>query len=152
MRKPQLTALSLKQPWATLLVHGLKSIEVRKWPTTQRGNVLIHAAKVADDRPEAWKHVPPDLQEIAQLRGGIIGSAYLTGCLPYRSSSIFAIDQCLHLNELDWFEGPIMYGFTFTQATPLPFREFSGWLRFFPVQTEIQQPSTQLGELQHAGR
>src|SRR5207245_2747235 len=26
-------ALSLKQPWATLLVHGLKSIEVRRWST-----------------------------------------------------------------------------------------------------------------------
>ena len=30
-------ALSVKQPWATLLVHGLKTIEVRAWPTARRG-------------------------------------------------------------------------------------------------------------------
>ncbi len=147
MRKPQLLALSLKQPWATLLAHGIKVIEIRKWPTIHRGHVLIHAAKIADERPEAWKHVPPELSEIAELRGGIVGSAFLTGCLGYRSPRIFAIDQRLHLNELDWFEGPIMYGFTFTRATPLPFREFPGWLRFFPVQEDGQR-----AELQHAGR
>jgi hypothetical protein len=147
MRKPQLFALSLKQPWATLLAHGIKTMEIRKWPTTHRGHVLIHAAKIADDRPEAWRHVPADLQEVVALRGGIIGSACLTGCLAYRSPRIFAMDQRLHLNEPGWFEGPIMYGFTFTRATPLPFREFPGWLRFFPVQEDWQR-----AELQHAGR
>src|SRR5205823_6217499 len=30
-------ALSLKQPWATLLAHAVKTIEVRKWPTARRG-------------------------------------------------------------------------------------------------------------------
>src|SRR5262245_61764820 len=30
-------ALSVKQPWASLLVHGLKTIEVRRWPTARRG-------------------------------------------------------------------------------------------------------------------
>jgi len=146
MRAPQLLALSIKQPWATLLAHGLNTIEIRKWPTTHRGTVLIHAAKVADDRAEAWKHVPPDLQQAAQGRGGIVGSAFLTGCLSYRSPRIFAMDQRLHLNELDWFEGPVMYGFTFTRAVPLPFREFPGWLRFFPV-----PENAQCLELQHAG-
>lgn len=138
MRPPQLLALSLKQPWATLLAHGLKTIEVRKWPTARRGTVLIHAAKIADDRPEAWKHVPPELHGTAQLRGGILGSAFLTGCLSYRSSRTFTIDQRLHLNEPDWFESPMMYGFAFTRAAPLPFRKFPGWLRFFPVQGEMQ--------------
>ena len=63
-------ALSLKQPWATLLVHGHKTVEVRAWPTPRRGPVLIHAARVPDPRPEAWKLLPAELQEHAKLGGG----------------------------------------------------------------------------------
>src|SRR5262249_57357101 len=65
-------ALSLKQPWAALLAHGLKTIEVRRWPTARRGKVLIHAALVPDERPHAWSKVPPKLPETAELRRGII--------------------------------------------------------------------------------
>ena len=65
-------ALSLKQPWAALLVAGRKSIEVRKWPTVRRGRILIHAARVSDDRTEAWALVPGDLRPLAQRIGGIL--------------------------------------------------------------------------------
>ena len=33
-------ALSIKQPWAALLVHGQKTIEVRRWPTARRMRVV----------------------------------------------------------------------------------------------------------------
>ena len=45
-------AISIKQPWAALLVVGLKTVEVRTWPTRRRGPVFIHAGKLADERPE----------------------------------------------------------------------------------------------------
>src|SRR5713101_3076440 len=99
-------ALSLKQPWAALLVHGLKTIEVRKWPTTRRGRVLIHASRVSDAREEAWKHVPKELQKAARLCGGIVGSAHLTGCKAYRTLETFVKDGQLHLNEPEWFQKP----------------------------------------------
>ena len=38
-------ALSLTQPWATLVVTGAKRFETRSWTTTYRGPLLIHAAK-----------------------------------------------------------------------------------------------------------
>ena len=38
-------ALSIRQPWAWLIVNGHKDIENRSWPTRFRGPVLIHAAK-----------------------------------------------------------------------------------------------------------
>lgn len=37
-------AISIKQPWASLIVHGIKDIENRTWRTNFRGRVLIHAA------------------------------------------------------------------------------------------------------------
>lgn len=38
-------ALSLTQPWATLVAIGAKRIETRSWHTTYRGRLAIHAAK-----------------------------------------------------------------------------------------------------------
>jgi hypothetical protein len=38
-------ALTLTQPWATLVAIGAKKIETRGWNTLHRGPVAIHAAK-----------------------------------------------------------------------------------------------------------
>lgn len=37
-------AITIKQPWTSLIVHGIKDIENRTWRTNFRGRVLIHAA------------------------------------------------------------------------------------------------------------
>jgi hypothetical protein len=134
-------ALSLKQPWATLLVHGLKTIEVRRWPTARRGPVLIHAARIPDERPEAWGCVPLELQAAARRVGGIIGAGRLTSCIPYRTVEAFTVDYRRHLNEASWFRGPVLYGFSFTDLSVRPFRPFPGWMRFFPVPDEDAPPS-----------
>lgn len=38
-------ALTIKQPWASLIVHGIKDIENRTWKTDYRGKILIHSSK-----------------------------------------------------------------------------------------------------------
>src|SRR5437016_8997304 len=106
-------ALSLKQPWATLLAHGRKTIEVRSWPTARRGRILLHAARVSDDRPEVWARVPDQLRAAARLAGGIVGVGDLTGCLVYRDAAAFGADADRHWNDPSWFEPPKLYGFTF---------------------------------------
>jgi hypothetical protein len=126
-------ALSIKQPWAALLLHGLKSVEVRAWQTARRGAILIHAARIADPRPEAWAHVTDEVRGDTELLGGIIGSVELIGCRTYRTAVEFAADQNLHLNAPDWFK-PVMYGFTFAEPERLPFRRYPGWMRFFVVE------------------
>jgi hypothetical protein len=128
-------ALSLKQPWAALLANGHKTIEVRRWATAKRGRVLIHAARIPDERPEAWAHVPPELMALCRLTGGIVGEGTITGCLAYRTLDAFLAQRPLHLNEPSWFQ-PGLYGFTFTQLAVLPFRRYPGWMRFFPVDDE----------------
>ena len=43
-------AISIKQPWASLIAHGIKNIENRTWKTHFRGKIYIHAsAKSAGD-------------------------------------------------------------------------------------------------------
>ena len=38
-------AISIKQPWAWLIISGYKTVENRKWYTAHRGDILIHASK-----------------------------------------------------------------------------------------------------------
>ncbi len=132
-------ALSIKQPWATLVVHGLKSIEIRSWPTARRGRILIHAARVPDSYEKAWSALPAALRDAARLVGGLIGSCEVTGCIAYRDRETFAADQPKHFNDPDWFAPPVLYGFTLANPQPMPFREYPGWVRFFAIKDETPQ-------------
>lgn len=127
-------ALSIKQPWAALVVLGLKTIEVRRWPTVRRGPILIHAARVPDDRKEGWDLVATEqARELAELQGGLIGSVDLLECISYRDLPSFAKDQAAHRNQLSWYEPPMLYGFRFAAPQVTAFRAYPGWFRFFRV-------------------
>ena len=130
-------ALSLKQPWAALVVQGLKTIEIRSWPTARRGRILIHAARVPDDRAEAQRHVTPALKDLVQLQAGIIGSVELTDCVRYADLATFMADQAAHYNEESWFAPPLLYGFKFTSPQILPFQKYPGWFRFFKIKSAM---------------
>lgn len=41
-------ALTVKQPWATLISEGIKKYEFRSWKTNYRGKILIHAGAGID--------------------------------------------------------------------------------------------------------
>lgn len=41
-------AISIKQPWATLIASGRKTIEVRTWRTHYRGPLVLVASKAPD--------------------------------------------------------------------------------------------------------
>lgn len=64
--------LSIRQPWASLIAHGIKPIENRSWKTNFRGRIYIHASGVSsgslyellnDDQIKAisnhWTAAPP---------------------------------------------------------------------------------------------
>jgi hypothetical protein len=129
----KLRALSIRQPWATLLLCGLKTIEVRPWPTAERGWVLIHASGQEDERVEGWKRVPDSASQLAQLRGGIIGAAELVDCIAYRNRAAFRRDRRRHLNRPDWFQPAGLFGFVFQRVLVLPYRRLPGWVKFFDV-------------------
>lgn len=38
-------ALTLHQPWASLIAAGVKTIETRSWSTRYRGPLAVHAGK-----------------------------------------------------------------------------------------------------------
>lgn len=77
-------AISIQQPWAELIVRGIKDIENRTWTTTYRGPLAIHAG--LKPRPSAnlerWTEVMegrPAVRAILESdgkqfpRGGLVG-------------------------------------------------------------------------------
>ena len=131
-------ALSIKQPWAALIVHGVKTVEVRTWLTGKRGKILIHASKSPEPNPDAWKHVSsPQLMETAGLVGGIIGMAELCECITYSSREAYAADGEKHRTAAERFQPPAMYGFRFRRAKPVAFVPWLGNTNFFAVEAEI---------------
>ena len=65
--------LSLKQPYAELLVAGKKTIEVRTRNTKYRGEFLVHASKKINE--EACRRLKID--QAMLVTGAIIGNANL---------------------------------------------------------------------------
>ena len=43
--KPAMKAISIKQPWASLIASGIKTLEIRQWPTLHRGPLLIVSSR-----------------------------------------------------------------------------------------------------------
>jgi hypothetical protein len=73
--------LSLRQPYAELLVSGRKTVELRKWNTSFRGKFLIHASKnVNKEKCKSLGNVHTKLDR------GAIGRAILYDFKKYRLS------------------------------------------------------------------
>ncbi len=114
-------ALSLKQPYAELILEGKKKIELRKWNTKFRGEFFIHASKNPDK--ESMKRFG-----FANLPlGFLVGKAKLVDVKTYNNEEEHAKDANLHLASKGWgkhgfvLESPI-------RIEPIPFK---GQLNFF---------------------
>ena len=71
-------ALTIKQPWATLIMQGDKRFEFRSWQTKYRGDLLIHAGKGIDKEgmKRLQKYLPEELPY-----GKILGKVKLVDCI-----------------------------------------------------------------------
>ena len=77
-RKEKMKVLTIKQPWATLIMQGDKRFEFRSWKTKYRGELLIHAGNGADK--EAIKRLGKYLPETLPY-GKILGKVKLVDCI-----------------------------------------------------------------------
>lgn len=69
--------ITIKEPFATLILEGYKEYEFRTWKTNYRGDVLIHAGKTVNK--EALNKVK-DL-DLNYSKGEIIAKAKITDCI-----------------------------------------------------------------------
>lgn len=81
--------LAIKQPWASLITEGIKTIEVRSRPTNIREKIAIYATRspwdegtkeMADQHLDRWYLYP---------EGAIIATAELNNCFKFVDNSHF---------------------------------------------------------------
>lgn len=88
--------LTIKQPWATLIIDGYKRYEFRSWKTNYRGKILIHAGKSLEkDMDLKFRSY-----NLNHELGAIIGEATLVDCI------LVDDDFNNRLKEID----PFVYG------------------------------------------
>jgi len=138
VKPSEMPCLSVRQPWASFIVEGIKDVENRTWYTSYKGPVFIHASKtftkedydigkalyfqINKDNPGAVCPFPEKEDKNFFPLGGIIGMANII--------------DCAWINTSPWFFGP--YGFYFSNPVRIPFVPCKGRLKFFPVPEEAK--------------
>ena len=139
----RMKAISLLQPWATLVVLGIKTIETRSWRTSYRGRILIHASQ--GKAGNIFAAEPPFKKYIPNFKtlpfGAIIGEATITDVIPVEMMQM--TDELINRLTMeekafgDYSEGRYAWIMEDPKpfATPIPAR---GTLSIWEYQGEIK--------------
>jgi hypothetical protein len=103
--------LSVRQPWAHLIISGRKSIENRTWRTAYRGKLLICSTRriepIAPIEARYGVRIPRDLP-----RAGLVGCVDLI--------------DIVEDHDDPFFLGPPHYAWLLSDPRPLPFIAMRG--------------------------
>lgn len=107
--------LTVKQPWAWLIMHGGKDVENRTWKTDVRGRVAIHASAryEASEKLAAFDLIRTRMKD-QQLLYSLRGIPCTTGAIV----GTVEIVDCVVGWPSPWFVGP--YGFLLRNPIALP--------------------------------
>ena len=111
--------LTIRQPWASLIMAGLKEYEFRSWKTNHRGELLIHAGKTIDKEAEKrLKKYLPDVLPTEQILGKVelidcikVTPQFLGGLRKINpdiyAKSVFKEEYAWNIKVLEKFDEPI---------------------------------------------
>lgn len=122
-------ALSIRQPWAEMILQGEKTIETRKWDTRFRGLFYIHSPITIDEYACEIFNFNKD----SLVTGAIVGKAELIDTKEYVTYYDFLYDEEKHKSKFYGFANPL-YGFVLKNAErvgPIPTK---GKLGFFKIE------------------
>lgn len=149
-------ALSIKQPWASLIAHGIKDIENRTWKTNFRGRIYVHASAKTAPEPftgDQWKLVEEKQHEFFVFHSYsetslIIGEVDIVDCV-IDHESIWADKS--HIDPYDTLEADnIIYNWVLANPVlyekPIPAK---GKLSFWEPDFEIVECIGCSGKFNH---
>jgi hypothetical protein len=85
-------ALSLRQPWASMIASGAKTIETRVWSTRYRGPILICAASADPDRNPSLPHgVAVCIADVVEVRPMTKDDEPAAGCEVYEKAKAWVL-------------------------------------------------------------
>lgn len=111
-------ALSVKQPWAYLIIHGGKDIENRSWQTSYRGPLLIHAGQ------------RPDREALAYFAGFLPDELHCGVLI-----GVVELVEIVTESRNPWFTGP--FGWRLVRPRPVEPEPVTGALNLFDVPNEL---------------
>lgn len=129
-------ALSIRQPWAWLIVNGYKDVENRTWPTKFRGRIYVHAGRTFDY--DGFNRLCMNPWRL--LNGVDVNDWATQAVYPTRSAIIGEVDimDCITKSSSPWFQKP--YGFVLANPRaydkPIPCK---GALGFFEPKLPVEK-------------
>ncbi len=94
--------LSIKQPWASLIARGIKTIENRTWKCPDKyigQRILIHASSVPDKQPQ---------ELFSEKQSEIVDDYFLETLMSYDNTSAIVgsviIEKCVQNHPSVWAE------------------------------------------------
>lgn len=156
--KLPILALSIRQPWASLIAEGFKLVENRGWATSYRGMFFIHASKAPMEERDVIcatriletyhgirsQHIRNIIESSESKRGGIIGVSRIVDVVqdfpsPWARHGEYhfvldIVNKPSHVPTEDWF----------TDIIPYP-----GKLGFFPIDRDFAESMRSLRHWQH---
>jgi hypothetical protein len=153
-------AITIKQPWASLIVEGIKDIENRTWATKFRGRVLIHAgiAKTsglmvrylnAEQHKAFRENIGYSGLDFLEHKGTILGSVEIVDCV-INHPSIWAERTAVFVetDKVILSETPIIYNWVLANPikfpVPIPAK---GRLSFWDYPNILAEPEEKDGDL-----
>ena len=102
-------ALTLTQPWASLVASGYKCVETRSWHTQYRGPLAIHAAK---GFPASAREFAEEERAIGRIParlpfGAVICKVQLVGCRPTQDVALEVSGLERHLGDFALVTWPV---------------------------------------------
>lgn len=142
---PEIKAISLTQPWASLIVRGAKRMETRSWAAGYRGWVAIHASsKFPRDCRELMEHgtFKAGLGDGPVHIGGIVGLAYLKASVRTEKAAEYLRKAPTAQNKRELTFGDYSanrWAYCFTEAFETPLIKLKGSLKFFDLPASLQE-------------
>ncbi len=125
-------ALGIQQPWAELILRGIKTIEVRSQPTQVRGTIYLYASKKTSALDVAQVAATEHAIDIAALPTGVlVGTVDLVESRPCQPGDVRAtcVTADLLVNHHAWrLANPQRF------ETPLSVRFLPYGVWFYPFQ------------------
>ena len=122
-------ALSITEPYASLIADGVKHIETRSWKTKYRGPILIHASSTPV--PRAYRE-NGELMALVQnvRRGYILCRADLVDCVEMTEEFIQGVDD---VEKAAGFYSVGRYAWILDNVEPVEMRKARGSLGLWNV-------------------
>ena len=123
-------AITISEPWASMIAHGFKTMETRSWPTKYRGRIAIHAGKgkmPSENIPEMIEMLDGDTHP-----GCIVAYADIIDCIEITDDIIEQVKEN-HAEYISGFYSPGRYAFILDNVEQIEPIQMKGRQRIWNV-------------------